>query len=53
MSEAEQLASSLTKRGVRCDLIIYEDEGHGLSRLSNRLDAYPKAVEFLDEVLRS
>jgi dipeptidyl aminopeptidase/acylaminoacyl peptidase len=53
VSEAEQLAGSLRKRGVRCDLIIYDDEEHGLARLENRLDAYPKAVEFLDEVLRS
>jgi dipeptidyl aminopeptidase/acylaminoacyl peptidase len=36
---------------VRCELVIYEDEGHGLARLANRLDAYPRAVEFLDDVL--
>jgi dipeptidyl aminopeptidase/acylaminoacyl peptidase len=32
-------------------LSVYDDEGHGLARLANRLDAYPRAVEFLDEVL--
>lgn len=53
VSEAEQLVSSLRTRSVRCDLIIYDDEGHGLARLANRLDALPKAVEFLDEVLRN
>jgi acetyl esterase/lipase len=52
VSEAEQLAAELAKRGVRCELAIYEDEGHGLARLANRLDAYPRAVAFLDEVLR-
>jgi len=51
VSEAEQLAANLTARGVRCTLQIYEDEGHGLARLENRLDAYPRAVAFLDEVL--
>jgi dipeptidyl aminopeptidase/acylaminoacyl peptidase len=45
--------ASLTARGVRCDLLIYEDEGHGLARLANRLDAYPRALEFLNQVLRS
>ncbi len=51
VSEAEQLVANLRRRGVRCELAIYEDEGHGLARLSNRLDAYPRAVAFLDEVL--
>ena len=52
VSEAEQLVSSLRQRGVRCELLIYEDEGHGLARLANRLDAYPRAIEFLHEALR-
>ena len=51
VSEAEQLATNLRQRGVRCDLLIYDDEGHGLARLANRLDAYPRAVAFLNEVL--
>ncbi len=52
VSEAEQLVATLGRRGVRCELVVYEDEGHGLQRLANRLDAYPRAVAFLDEVLR-
>src|SRR5581483_4928313 len=51
VGEAEQLAESLSSRGVRCSLLIYEDEGHGLARLENQLDAYPQAIAFLDEVL--
>lgn len=51
VTEAEQLTRSLTARGVRCELVIYEDEGHGLARLANKLDAYPRALEFLGEVL--
>jgi acetyl esterase/lipase len=51
VSEAEQLVANLRERGIRCELAIYEDEGHGLARLANRLDAYPRAVAFLDEVL--
>jgi dipeptidyl aminopeptidase/acylaminoacyl peptidase len=53
VSEAEQLVASLGARDIRCELLIYEDEGHGLARLANRLDAYPRAVAFLDEVLRA
>ncbi|MFZ0041289.1 MAG: S9 family peptidase [Solirubrobacteraceae bacterium] len=52
VSEAEQLVENLRRRGVPCTLKIYDDEGHGLARLSNRLDAYPAAITFLDEVLR-
>lgn len=51
VSEAEQLAEVLQARGVRCELVVYEDEGHGLGRLANRLDAYPRAVTFLGSVL--
>jgi acetyl esterase/lipase len=51
VGEAEQIERSLRERGVRCELLIYEDEGHGLARLHNRLDAYPRAIAFLTEVL--
>jgi dipeptidyl aminopeptidase/acylaminoacyl peptidase len=53
VSEAQQLVETVSQHGVRCELVIYEDEGHGLARLSNRLDAYPRAVAFLDDVLRN
>lgn len=51
LSEAEQVHASLTARGVRCELLVYRDEGHGLAKLANRLDAYPRAVQFLRDVL--
>jgi dipeptidyl aminopeptidase/acylaminoacyl peptidase len=51
VSEAEQLVATLRSRGVRCELTVYEDEGHGLARLANRLDAYPRALAFLRSVL--
>ena len=51
VGEAEQLVASLKRRGVRHELCVYDDEGHGLARLANQLDAYPRAIQFLDEVL--
>jgi acetyl esterase/lipase len=51
LEETEQLVARLKQRGVRCELRIYDDEGHGLARLANQLDAYPGAIEFLDQVL--
>jgi dipeptidyl aminopeptidase/acylaminoacyl peptidase len=51
VGEAEQLVAELRGREVPCELAIYEDEGHGLARLKNRLDAYPRAIGFLERVL--
>lgn len=53
LGEAQQIHASLRSRGVPCELLVYDDEGHGLARLANRLDAYPKAVAFLARVLRA
>jgi dipeptidyl aminopeptidase/acylaminoacyl peptidase len=52
IDEAEQIVAALKKRGVPVEYLRYEDEGHGLARLHNRLDAYPKMVAFLDRYLR-
>ena len=51
VGEAEQVAANLRQRDVPCELVIYEDEGHGLFRLANELDAYPRAIAFLDRAL--
>ncbi len=51
LSEAEQLHRELVARGVPCELLVYEDEGHGLQKLKNRLDAYPRVAAFLEGVL--
>jgi dipeptidyl aminopeptidase/acylaminoacyl peptidase len=53
LGEAEQIHAALRERGIRTELLVYADEGHGLNKLRNRLDAYPKAVAFLEEVLRA
>jgi dipeptidyl aminopeptidase/acylaminoacyl peptidase len=47
LGEAEQIYQELTNRGVASELLVYHDEGHGLSKLNNRIDAYTKATRFL------
>jgi dipeptidyl aminopeptidase/acylaminoacyl peptidase len=47
LSEAKQIYAALTSRGRDCQLLVYEDEGHGLAKRANRLDAVPKALDFL------
>jgi dipeptidyl aminopeptidase/acylaminoacyl peptidase len=32
-------------------MCVYDDEGHGLSKLRNKLDAYPRVIEFLNRQL--
>jgi len=52
LSEAEQLVHALQKRNVAVEFLVYEDEGHGLAKLKNMLDAYPRMADFLDKHLR-
>ena len=52
LGEAHQLRDALAAKGIATELAVYSDEGHGLAKLKNRLDAYPRAVDFLDRVLR-
>ncbi len=52
VGEAEQIVEKVGENGGRVEYLLYEDEGHGLAKLKNRLDAYPKIAAFLDEHLR-
>jgi dipeptidyl aminopeptidase/acylaminoacyl peptidase len=52
IEEAEQIVAALKKRSIPVEYLRYEDEGHGLAKLKNRLDAYPKMVAFLDRYLK-
>lgn len=47
VGEARQLHALLRARGVDSELLVYDDEGHGLAKRVNRLDAYPRMFDFL------
>jgi dipeptidyl aminopeptidase/acylaminoacyl peptidase len=51
VGESEAIHRELVARGIRCELVIYEDEGHMVEKLPNRIDVFERAVAFLDEVL--
>jgi dipeptidyl aminopeptidase/acylaminoacyl peptidase len=51
VSEAEQIHRVLTEKRIPCQLLVYSDEGHGLLKLANRLDAFPQAAAFLESAL--
>ena len=51
LGESEEIARVLQQKGIRCELVVYPDEGHSIAKLSNRIDSFTRAVAFLDEVL--
>ncbi len=52
VSEAEQVVDACRAKGLPVECIIYDDEGHGLAKRKNRLDASPRVLAFLVEHLR-
>lgn len=52
VTEAEQLVESLRQQKRRVEYLRFEDEGHGIVTLKNRLVMYPKIADFLDSVLK-
>jgi dipeptidyl aminopeptidase/acylaminoacyl peptidase len=48
VGEAEQIAEEASEH-VPTRKLIFEDEGHGFSKLENRIEAYRATVAFLDE----
>ncbi|QIN84293.1 alpha/beta fold hydrolase [Rubrobacter tropicus] len=53
VGEAEQIVEKVRENGGAVEYLLYEDEGHGLAKLKNRLDAYPKIAAFLDDHLKA
>jgi len=51
VSEAQQVVDALRARGVPVEFLVYPDEGHGLVKLANKLDAFPRVAAFLDKHL--
>ena len=47
LSEAQQLVDAVRARGVPVEFLVFEDEGHGISKLGNKLVMYPAVIDFL------
>ena len=48
VAEAKQIADKASEQ-VPVRKLIFDDEGHGISKLDNRIEAYREIVTFLDE----
>lgn len=51
-TEAEQVVKALKDKGAVVEYKLYDDEGHGISKLKNRLDLYPRVADFLDKYMK-
>ena len=47
VGEAEQIVEKARNQGVPVEKLIFEDEGHGITKLENRIEAYREIVDFL------
>jgi dipeptidyl aminopeptidase/acylaminoacyl peptidase len=51
VSESEHIHAVLREKGVECELLIFEDEGHTVEKLGNRIETFTRMTAFLDRVL--
>jgi dipeptidyl aminopeptidase/acylaminoacyl peptidase len=51
VSESEHIHSVLTQKGIFCELLVFEDEGHTVEKLPNRIETFTRMTAFLDRVL--
>ncbi len=51
-TEAEQIVGALRKRNATVEYKLFDDEGHGVSKLKNRLVLYPLVADFLDKYMK-
>ena len=49
VGEAHQIVEKAREQGVPVRELVFDDEGHGFSKLENRVAAYGQIVEFLEE----
>ena len=53
VGEAEQIAAALRRLGRPVELLVFEDEGHGIVRRENQVTAWGRAAAFFESHLGS
>ena len=46
------MVGTLRERGHVVEYLCYEDEGHGIGKLKNQLDCYPRMAAFLKKYMK-
>ncbi|MFP8958510.1 S9 family peptidase [Natrialbaceae archaeon A-CW3] len=49
VGEAEQVVEEAREQGVPVEKLLFDDEGHGFTKLENRIEAYGSIADFLEE----
>jgi dipeptidyl aminopeptidase/acylaminoacyl peptidase len=52
IGESEQMVASLQARRHPVEYHVFADEGHGITKLKNKLAVFPAVAEFLDKYLK-
>lgn len=52
IQNSEQLYQALKRRGIQTQLIVYPDQGHGISRPSFQRDRYQRYLDWYDTTVR-
>jgi len=52
VQNSEQLYQALKRRGIDTQLVVYPDEGHGISRPSFQRDRYQRYLDWYDRTVR-
>ena len=52
-AESDDIVNAVTKNGVPVEYIIFTDEGHGLTKKKNQIEAYSAILKFLDTHLKN
>ena len=50
VDESRQIAAALRARGITVELLIFDDEGHGISKLPNQLAFGQAIIDFLNHL---
>jgi dipeptidyl aminopeptidase/acylaminoacyl peptidase len=50
-TESEQIVKALRDRNAIVEYKLFDDEGHGVAKLANRLIVYPLIADFLDKYM--
>ncbi|MFW9929696.1 MAG: alpha/beta hydrolase family protein, partial [Candidatus Thorarchaeota archaeon] len=49
--ESEEIVDLLREKGNKVDIIIYEDEGHDVIKIKNKIDCYEKITSFFLDLI--
>jgi dipeptidyl aminopeptidase/acylaminoacyl peptidase len=52
-AESDDIVAAVKKNGVPVEYIIFSDEGHGLTKRKNQIEAYSAILKFLDTHLKN